>query len=44
MPSSRVIEDPVEVSEDTPIEETDNEGEMEKRRLADVQKFVGKLF
>lgn len=32
------------ISSDTPIEETDNEGEMERRRLADVDKFANKLF
>jgi hypothetical protein len=30
--------------DDTPIEETDNEAEMEKRRQADLQKFCAKVF
>jgi len=37
--------DPEQISfDDTPIEETDNEVEMEKRRQADLQKFCSKVF
>ena len=43
-PSDAVAMDEPSISSDTPLEETDNEGEMEKRRLADVNKFANKLF
>lgn len=45
MASSACVEDPEpSFEEETPIEETDNEAEMEKRRQADLNKFCSKVF
>lgn len=42
---SQAVVDPEQISfDDTPLEETDNEVEMEKRRQADLQKFCTKVF